>query len=186
MRSSATVSLKQMGSTTNGTGTDSRGCPAALGFARGFHADPADTGVRAELRQLALRLSTAVDDPEAVTFNLNFDLHLANGSRRAFGLPAPRSGEADSSRATIFGVDSKGPDGAWAHVLQATMIDNGALSYEPCALLRPGSEGDIRDVKTGEDPNIRLHVMIACRQPGGRVLSQAVTTDEFRIDLPSN
>jgi hypothetical protein len=167
----------------------------ALGFARGFRADPADTGVRAELRQLALRLATAVDDPEAITFNLSFDLHLANGSRKAFRLPTPRSGDADSARVTIFGVDAKAPDGAWVHILQATLIDNGALSYEPCALLRPGSEGDIRDVKTGflllkkqlrglgEDPNIRLHIIIACRQAGGRVLSQAVTTDEFRIHV---
>jgi len=166
----------------------------ALGLSR--HADGADSSLHAVVRQSTVGLGTPQGDPAAVTLKLGFDLHITNGSRRPLGLPLGRPGRAESIRVTIVGIDSQGPNATWAHLLQATFIDNGTLSYQPCTVLQPGSEGDVLDVRTGflllkkqlvglgEEPTIRLSVMVTCRQPGGRIAAQEATSDAFRVRLP--
>lgn len=167
----------------------------AIALARGFRAASVDSGVRAEARRVALSPGAPQDDPEVAAFRLSFDLHVANGSERPIRLPASGSGKANSVRAAVLGVDSEGPGGNWVHLLQASWYDNGTLSYEPCASLPPGGAGDVRGVKDGfvllkkqlaglgEEPTLRLRVMIFCRQPGGRVSAQEVATEGFQVRL---
>jgi hypothetical protein len=161
----------------------------------GRHADGADSSLHAAVRQPTVGLGAAQADPEVVTFKLGFNLHIANRSTRPVGLPLGLPGSTEYVRVTIVGIDSQGSDAAWAHLLQATFIDNGALSYQPCTLLRPGSEGNVRDVRTGflllkkqlvglgKEQTIRLRLMVTCRQPGGRIAAQEVTSDAFRVRL---
>jgi hypothetical protein len=171
----------------------------AAAFTHGFRADSADPGVRAEVRRAVLGPGAHQDDPDVAAFSLGFDLHLTNGSRKPVDLPMSRPGDGDgnSERVAILGVDSEGPDGVWVHLLQGSWYDNGTLTYEPCALLRPGMEGDIRGVKDGfvllkkqlrglgEEPTVRLQVTVFCRQPNGRLSAQDVTTDAFKVRLPA-
>jgi len=166
-------------------------------FGRGFRADGADPGVRGEVRHLTLQLRTVPENTDLVALDLRFDLHIANGSRRPIGLPAAGDGQVGSEGVTILGVESQAKDGGWTSLLQGTFIDNGTSKYEPCISLRPGSEGDVGSVKTwlpvlkkqlaalGEEPTIRLHVTLTCRQPRGGVRLQDVRTDAISMRLPS-
>jgi hypothetical protein len=156
----------------------------------------ADAGVRAEVRRVVLTRGEAQADPEVVTFRVDLDLHLTNGQRRAFGLPMSRVVGANSEKVTILGVDSKQPDKSWLSLLKASWYDNGTLSYEPCTMLRPGSEGDLQNMKSGflllkkqlpglgDEPTLRLQLMIFCRQPSGKVFAQDLMTEPFTVRLP--
>jgi hypothetical protein len=166
----------------------------AVAFAAGTRAVGEDSSVRAEVRQVALTRGAPRGDLLAA-LELSFDLHISNGTRRPLRIPETRARSAGSERAAVLGVDSKLPDLSWVNLLRTTWVGNGNERYEACVLLPPGSEGDVSGIRSGflllkeqlrslgDEPTLRLQIMLSCKQPGGRVLTEGVTTEEFRVRL---
>jgi len=108
---------------------------AALVFAGTFSNLAVADDIQAELHPVSV-VSIDSGDPDVVVFVVKFDLSLTNGSAKPMDLPKPGP-ESDLTRMAVLGVQSKGPDGSWANVIQSSFYDLGTSKYESCISLPP-------------------------------------------------
>jgi hypothetical protein len=155
-----------------------------------------DQTIRAEV-QHALATPYSTDDLEIAAFKLKFDVRLTNRSAKLVSLPDPKTGDGETMRIAVLGVQSKQPDGRWTYLVQSSWYDTGTLKYESCTSLSSEGIAEIGNVASGltlmkkqlaglgGQSTLRLNVMIFCRQPDGKVLATSVATDAFDLRLPA-
>lgn len=147
--------------------------------------------------QHALATPVHSDDPEVATLKLTFDLRLTNRSTKPVNIPKPETGSSDTTRIVVLGLQSRRPDGPWSNVFQASWYGIGAEKYDPCISIPPSGTIQIDSVESGlvllrkhlaslgGEPTLRLHLLIFCQQPDGKVLSTTVPTEAFSLRLPA-
>jgi hypothetical protein len=152
--------------------------------------------IRAEILH-AQAIPYPTDDPDVAAFNLKFDVRLGNGSGGQVNIPRAETGDGGTTRVAVLGVQAKQRDGSWAQVVQSSWSDTGTIKYEPCTLLPPGRVAEFANLPSGllllkrqlaglgNEPTVRLNLMIFCRQPDGKVVTKTVTTGGFDLRLPA-
>lgn len=139
-----------------------------------------------------------VDAPDVASFNLKYDVRLANESKDPVKIPKIRSGDTGASRMVLLGIQGRRADGTWAHIVQSSYYDTGSMMYAPCTTLAPGAEAEFPNLRgsllllkdqlagLGSKPTVRFVLMMFCRQQDGEVVSATVTTDSLDLRLPSS
>jgi hypothetical protein len=164
---------------------------AVAGLIPGFGAD---APIHAKVERV-VATHHRLDDPEVAGFKVKFGVLLTNQSGEPLDLPKPQARNDRRTRVEVLGLQAKRPDGSWTHLFQSSRYDTGAIQYESCVPLPPGGVSAFADVSSGfvllksqvvelgNQPSLRLDLLILCGQPGGRVVSRAVTTEEFELRL---
>jgi len=157
----------------------------------------ADEVLRAEV-QHALATPDSSEDPDVAIYKLQFDLRLTNRSAKPINIPRLETHGNDTTRFEVLDVQSKRPGEDWTNVIQSSWYGLGTEKYDPCTLLSPAATAEIEGVASGlilltkqltslgSEPTIRLHLMIFCRQPDGKVITTAVPTEAFSLRLPAH
>ncbi len=131
-------------------------------------------------------------------FELTIDLRLTNRSEEFTSIPDVRVDSNEATWITFDGVLSQRPDGTWGYVVNPGLpVYPENTRYASCTSLRPGATADFSGVKTrfamldkrraglGSKPNVRLNLVLLCRQPDGKVITKILATDPFVVSLPS-
>jgi len=135
------------------------------------------------------------DDPDLAGFKLKLEVRLTNRSEVPLDLPKTGREIGGTTRVAVLNVEVKRPDGGWAYVVQSSWYDTGSIKYESCGSLPPGGVGEFSDLPSGfvilkrqlaglgSGATVRFGLMILCREPGGKVVTKAVTTDGVELRL---
>lgn len=165
---------------------------ALSGVGRG---SSSDQPIRAEIQHV-LAIPDRADDPDVAAFKLEIDVRLTNRSGGPVSLPKSESGDAAATRIAVLGVQTKQRDGRWAHLVQSSWYDAGTLKYESCRTLPPGGVAEFANLPSGlmllksqlaglgNEPTVRIDLLIFCRQPDGKVVTTRALSDGFELRLP--
>ena len=167
-----------------------------IGLSGGVTGLRSDQPIRAEVARAFVRQLQA-DDPDVAAFNLELDIRLANRSATGVDIPKPKVGDAETTRIVVLGVDSKQENGPWTSLIQSSWYDVGNSKYDMCTRLPEGEAKEFKNVKSGllllrtqlrglgQEPTIRLDLMVICRKQDGKVISERTTTEAFGLRLPA-
>jgi len=159
---------------------------SAASIARG-----ADEPLKVEVQHALATLDSAGGH---VTYRLKFDLRLFNKSAAPVSLPSIETSE--DSIISLLGMQSKSPQGLWTNLFQTSFYGSGDEKYQPCVALPPAGTKEVVGVTKrfsllskqlpdlGNEPTLRLYLMLSCRRPDGSVISPSFLTEGFTLRLP--
>lgn len=164
-----------------------------VGLLVALFAAGSDSGIRAEVQRAKARVEET-EDQEVVTLKLRLGLRLQNLSTKGAFLPKFQT-RGSGSDIRMLDAQAKQSDGKWAYLVRTGLYDTGATRHAPCTALSPGSAGSFGSIAVGvtllrkqvnvlgDEPTMRVNLLLTCRKPEGAVVHTAIPIDELRIRL---